>query len=117
MPVQLGLDTLGEDFRDDLFKNIWNQPLCSIFTKKDDPTFFGQCDDNVIGGKAKCTSTAFCDGLTDEQKSGTEKIIATQIARAVFAFVDGPAGVLAQKNSATSVRPLLSVGSLTNFLT
>jgi hypothetical protein len=101
--LQLGLDTLGEDFKDTLFSKIWDMPICSIFTSKEDKEFYGQCDADVIGSNAKCSSASFCDGLTDEQKKGTETVIATQIARAVFGFVDGPAGVIAQRDSMTEV--------------
>lgn len=100
---QLGLQTLGEDFRDTLFRDIWNEPVCDIFTSKDHAEFAGQCDDDVIGDNAQCTSSGFCEGLDDAQRAGVETIIATQLARSVFAFVEGPAGVIQQKASATSV--------------
>lgn len=98
---ELGLQTLGDDFKDNLFQDIWNKPVCDIFTSKDDPAFDGTCDVELIGDKAKCGSTAFCDGLTDDQKSGTETIIATQLARSVFAFIEGPAGIIQQSSSTT----------------
>lgn len=103
--VQLGLQTLGEDFRDTLFRDIWDKPLCDIFTSKDDAEFAGQCDKDLIGDKAKCEA-GFCDGLDDAQKAGVETIIATQLARSVFAFVEGPAGVIQQKASSTKVSAL-----------
>jgi hypothetical protein len=101
--VQLGLQTLGEDFRDTLFRDIWDKPLCDIFTPKDDAEFAGSCDADVIGDNAKCTTSAFCDGLDHAQRAGTETIIATQFARSVFAFIEGPAGVIQQRSATTKV--------------
>lgn len=109
MVVQLGLQTLGDDFKDTLFRDIWDKPLCDIFTSKDDAEFAGDCDRDVIGENAKCTSAAFCEGLDDAQRAGTETIIATQLARSVFAFVEGPAGVISQRSSSTDVRTLACV--------
>lgn len=100
---KLGLQTLGEDFKTTLFRDIWDKPVCDIFTSKDDPDFGGYCDADVIGDKAQCTKTNFCDGLNDEQRAGTETIIATQLAKSVFAFVEGPAGIIQQRSSSTQV--------------
>ena len=105
--VQLGLQTLGDDFRNTLFRDIWDKPLCDIFTSKDDAEFAGQCDEDVIGANAQCPSSGFCEGLNDAQRAGVETIIATQLARSVFAFVEGPAGVIQQKASSTDVRTLV----------
>lgn len=107
--MQLGLQTLGEDFKTTLFRDIWDKPVCDIFTPKDDPDFGGYCDADVIGDKAQCTQTNFCDGLNDEQRAGTETIIATQLAKSVFAFVEGPAGIIQQRSSSTQVKVLHQV--------
>lgn len=101
--MQLGLQTLGEDFKSSLFHNIWDKPVCDIFTSKDDPEFAGTCEKDIIGDNAKCSTTTFCDGMDDAKRAGTETIIATQLARSVFAFIEGPAGVIEQRSSTTEV--------------
>lgn len=93
--ADLGLQMLGQKFSDTLFAKIWDKPVCDIFTPKDDPTFAGECDDAVVKADS-CTSDAFCDGLSDKKKKSAESVIATQIARSIFGFVDGPAGILKQ---------------------
>lgn len=107
--MQLGLQTLGEDFRDTLFRDIWDQSVCDIFTSKEHAFFDGTCDEDVIGDNAQCSTSDFCDGLDDAQRAGTETIIATQLARSVFAFIEGPAGVISQRTASTMVCPVTSI--------
>lgn len=100
--ADLGLQMLGQNFSDTLFGKIWDKPVCDIFTSKDDPMFAGECDADVIAAN-NCTSDAFCEGLSDTKKKSAESVIATQIARSIFGFVDGPAGILKQGTTVAQV--------------
>lgn len=100
--AELGLQMLGQNFSDTLFAEIWDKPVCDIFTSKDDPEFAGECNADVIKADT-CSSDAFCDGLSEKKKTSAESVIATQIARSVFGFVDGPGGILAQGQSVAQV--------------
>jgi len=100
--ADLGLQMLGQNFSDTLFSGIWDKPVCDIFTPKDDPDFAGECNADVLK-KDSCTSDKFCAGLSDKKLKSAESVIATQIARSVFGFVDGPAGVLEQGTSVAKV--------------
>lgn len=96
--AELGLQLLGQNFSDTLFAEIWDKPVCDIFTSKDDADFAGECTTHVVEA-ATCGSDKFCTGLSDKKKKSAESIIATQIARSVFGFVDGPAGIVEQGSS------------------
>jgi hypothetical protein len=90
--VQLGLTHLDDEFKDTLFRDVWNKPLCDIFTPQSDSEFRGLCPTVP----RSCDDVSFCADLDQATKSMTEAIIAAQIAHSVFAFVDGPAGLLPQ---------------------
>lgn len=110
--AELGLQLLGQNFSDTLFAEIWDKPVCDIFTSKDDADFAGECTTHVVEA-ATCGSDKFCTGLSDKKKKSAESIIATQIARSVFGFVDGPAGIVEQGSSVAQViamiRPWVSL--------
>jgi hypothetical protein len=98
---KLGLTHLDQDFKSTVFRDIWDKPLCHIFTPKDDPDFGGLCPTVA----PVCGDNSFCADLGDSSRTTTEAIIAAQIAHSVFGFVDGPTGLLKQSDTVGKVLP------------
>jgi hypothetical protein len=104
MALQFHPGTSSEHLKDMLFSGIWDKPLCDIFSSKDDPSFEGTCDKEVIERDKQCGDNSFCESLDDKKKSIVEAVIAGQIAKSVFGIVTGPSGLTMQSHNFGPVR-------------
>jgi hypothetical protein len=101
--VQFHPGLTADKLKTTLFKDLWGTPICDLFTSKDDSSFSGTCDADVIGKDATCSDNSFCDGLDSSKKSVTESAIAGQIAQVILGFVEGSSGLVQTHKSITKV--------------
>ena len=83
--------------------DVWDKPICDLFTSKNDPEFVGMCDEAVV--TSTCTDKAmYCNSVTEGDKILVEEMVALQIAHGMLGFMDGPAGILKQESTFGEVR-------------
>lgn len=92
-----------DDLKSSVFKEIWDSPVCELFTPSTDDDFIGECDLETPKANAECSSGGFCDGLDKSKKSLVESVIASQIARTILGFTHGATGMSAQHSAINQV--------------
>lgn len=82
-----------------IFRDMWDTPVCDLFTSKDDATFAGECDATVIGADKACSDNTFCAKIDDSKKSIVESVIVTQVAKVLLGFTSGASGIMPQHDA------------------
>jgi hypothetical protein len=91
-----------------IFKDVWDTPVCDMFTSKDDADFAGECVAEVIGKDKACSDNTFCTNLADSKKSIVESVIVTQMAKVLLGFTSGASGLMPQHDAIGQARALTS---------
>ncbi|KAL3161829.1 hypothetical protein ABBQ38_008919 [Trebouxia sp. C0009 RCD-2024] len=75
---------LPEDFSQQVFGSLYDQPLCSLYSPGDAQGFTGPCD--LL--PASCThNSTWCNGGTNPDSEAVEELMALQLTKAMFVWV------------------------------